>query len=141
MDYQDLLKPLICSRMMQLFYHHCHNLTSGEAFFSDHLAFGEYYDRLEEDYDRIAEYMIAVFGVEKFDTIEINSFVVEKLNLYRLENMSIEGMFKIALELEKEYYLMLMMLDSVGTIGIKNMVGDLAEASDVRVYKIQQRIK
>ena len=141
MKAEDFLRPLVYSRVLDHFYHHCHNLTYGESFVSDHALFAAFYAELGLQYDQLAEYLIATTGSASFQTQMINDAVAQKLSEYPVETMSPEIMFSVALQLEAEYYEYLVRLDAVGSVGVKNMVGAMAELADVRKYKIQQRLK
>jgi len=136
-----LLKAIIYSRVLHLFYHYCHLLTYGETFVGDHSLFGGFYEEMSDHYDRLSEYLIATLGNEAFETQKINMLVAEELQRFKIEKISTISMLAGALILEKEFYTSLQELDSVATIGLKNMIGDLAEKSDSRQYKILQRKK
>lgn len=141
MDQVTFLKAALAARTLQLYYHYCHNLVTGPSFTQDHAEFAMYYAQAEKDYDVIVEYMIANLGNKAFDTRAVNEVLLKKLASIKVEAMSAEEMFEMALELEKEYQEALENLEAVGSIGLKNALGAIAELSDVRVYKIQQRLK
>ena len=137
----DFLNVAIRARTMQMYYHFCHNLVSGETFFQDHEAFGEFYPALEGDYDRLVEYMIATLGPKALDVKLVNESLFDELNKLKVDKLCCCEMFEKGLELEQEYVKALTKLDKMAPIGLRNLVGDLAEKSDVRTYKIKQRIK
>ena len=134
------IKPIITSRLMQLYYHNCHHLTKGCSFFSDHEFFNTAYTALDSNYDRLSERYIAEYGVKAFETGTIITKIQEDLIEYKIETFDCKLMFDNALKLEKKYQQELQTLDKTASLGLKNLIGDLAEQSDVRIYKIQQRI-
>lgn len=141
MDQVSFLKAAIAARTLQLYYHYCHNLVTGPSFTQDHAEFAAYYAQAALDYDVIIEYMIANLGNKALDTQAVNEVLFKRLSTIKVEVMSAEEMFEIALELESEYQQALENLEDKGSIGLKNALGAIAEFSDVRKYKIQQRLK
>lgn len=135
-----LMKAIVTCRVMQLYYHNCHNLVSGETFFSDHSFFGDLYPRLESDYDRLAEFYIATFGKAAFETKALSTLVQEELDKFEVEKMSCKDMFSTSVELETKLYKELEAIDKKASIGLRNLIGDVAEQIDVRMYKLKQRL-
>lgn len=140
MDQVSLLKLVVSIRAMQLYYHYCHNLTSGPTFGSDHAMFNDFYSELACQYDQVAEYTVATIGVAKFDTVKISKAISMRLDKLSVEAMSPDKMFKEGLKLEKSLQEDLEEVDEKGSLGMKNLIGELAQTSDVRTYKIQQRL-
>jgi DNA-binding ferritin-like protein len=132
---------IIYLRCMQFFYQNCHNLVSGPTFFQDHCVFSEFYEKLTEDYDSCVERFIGLFGVDKIDLVEIQESAVEKLKSYPKSECSCE-MFETGLKMEEyiiEYIEKLCKQSySQGTL---NALAAIADCSEVRVYKIKQRIQ
>lgn len=142
MEQLNFLRPISKLRLLQLYYHNCHNLTKGIMFQQDHAFFAESYDRAENDYDSLVEYMIATLGNEAFNTATVIKHIAEELSEIKVEEMSSQEMYIKALELEVELYEELTELnDTSSRIGLINLIGDIATASDVRKYKMQQRLK
>lgn len=140
MDQATFLGTIVQARLLQLFYHYCHNLVSGKSFFQDHKAFKDFYQQTESDYDRLAEYLIAELGKKAFSASSVNKVLFKELSDIDIDKMCCCDMYEKALELEADYNKMLTKLDKLGKLGLKNLVGDLAEKSDVRVYMIKQRL-
>lgn len=134
------MRPIVSARVLQLYYHNCHNLISGEGFFTDHEFFGASYPRLESDYDRLTEYYICAFGPKAFETKLISKAINEALEKIEVEEMSAKEMYKQAVKFEQKFYKELGAVDKEASIGLRNLVGDLAEQIDVRMYKINQRL-
>lgn len=141
MDRLDLLQTVILSRVLHLFYQYCHNLSFGPTFVGDHKMFKDFYEQLVDDYDKITEYTIAHIKQSEFETSKINQAISQKLQQFQVEKMSMTKMCKSSTALELEFYSSLVNLNNVGDIGLKNMVGDFAERSNVRQYKLRQRLK
>lgn len=141
MDKVVLMRAIVSARILQLYYHSCHNLISGESFFADHEFFGGVYPQLETHYDRLAEYYICLFGKKAFETKILTKAVSEELEKHEIEEMCCCDMFKLSQKLETKFYKELENISKKASIGLANMVGDIAEQSDVRMYKIQQRLE
>lgn len=138
---KSLLASLIQARSMQLYYHYCHTLAYGCAFHSDHSFFGSSYAELEDDYDTLAEYFVSLFGNTKFKTAKVSELISEQLEEIQVESMDCEAMYNKALELEAQYQKYLVGVNKQGSIGLQNTVQGVATKSDVRTYKMQQRVK
>jgi len=138
---KQLLALIIQTRALQLFYHHCHNVVFGEQFHCDHIFFGEAYDNVEDNYDSLVEFFISIFGISKFDTVMVNNLVAEEVSEYSPEKMNAKKMYDAALILEKDFQNRITIVEAKSTVGLKNALGDIAQSSDVRIYKIKQRLK
>lgn len=136
-----LLQAVIYSRILHIYYQHCHNLTYGSSFVGDHTVFNDFYEEVADNYDRLSEYTVSQFGNKEFNTTVIHESIMEELQNYKVENMTSQEMFNSSLILEFKFYNILKELDIKASIGLKNMIGDFAEKSDVRQYKIKQRLK
>lgn len=131
-------------RTLQLFYHQAHNLSKGSSFFSDHDAFGGFYGEAEAGYDQVAERIIGLHGPEVFSLGRILKRVENNLSaLPRMELIkSNEDFFDIALVMEKELCGMCdAEIENGTTEGTKQMLGDLCNFSEIRQYKIKQRLR
>lgn len=128
-------------RTMQLFYHNCHNTMKGPTFNADHGIFGDFYSALESDYDSIIERMIGLSSVESVNLSQLNVKAASTLQHIPSHLEPVE-MFKLALGFEHQ---MLKICEAVAngqfSSGTKQLVGDVANASEMRIYKIKQRIK
>jgi len=129
----------ILCRAMQLFYHNCHNLCARVPFFTDHEAFAEFYSTLESTYDSVIERMLGL-------DVVIDLVVIQELAVAKLKSLSHPvdnaGMFLIGLNLEKEMCSIVEKLCSgQASQGVKNLLAGEADKSEVRQYKLKQRIK
>lgn len=140
MDQKQFLKVAARLRVLQLFYHNCHNLAHGPTFVADHGLLGDFYSQAEDHYDAVVEYMIATLGGQAFDTSMLAEAVCEELEKFKAETMPMPEMFLTALQLEAEMYSDIESLEKGSPIGLRNLLGDVGQASDVRKYKLKQRL-
>lgn len=134
---------LVCLRAMQLFAHSAHNLVSRTPFHQDHEFFGEVYSAMEGDYDDVIERIIGLYGE---DSLELKSLLVEVHN--KLQDAPSVGVkensvFYVYL-LDKEKYLCSEIsnyLKSPVSPGVEQLLGDICNKSEMRQYKIKQRLK
>lgn len=123
-------------RFLQLYAHNAHNLVSGEAFFADHEFLGGLYPAYEAAYDATVERMI---GLRM------------PLNLARLQAQAGEMVGKAT---GNAWFGSLLHGESViqdivekcfeeddYTQGTLNLLAQFADDSEVRTYKIQQRLR
>lgn len=140
MEPKQFLKVAARLRVLQMYYHNCHNLVAGPTFVADHGLFNDFYDQAEGHYDSVIEYMIATLGGQALDTALLIRAVCEELEKHQVEDMEVETMFMVALALEAEMYEDVTELEKNGPIGLRNLLGDIGQSSDVRKYKIKQRL-
>ncbi len=131
---------LIKARVLQMYYHYCHNLVTGSSFHADHAFFAANYAALEKDYDSLVEYFISMYGNKAFKTKIISEVIYEQLKDLDVEKMTAEEMYSEAMKQEEEYELYLAKCDDGAALGLSNLLQGLYTAADVRVYKIKQRL-
>jgi DNA-binding ferritin-like protein len=131
-------KIAILLRMAQLFAHNAHNLISGPSFFADHDFLGELYPVYESGYDSVVERMIGSQMSPNLLAIQIAA--IERLKVKPSEVKSPE-VFKEILKIEIELRKLIDMAQPGLSEGTKQMLGNLADDSEVRQYKLMQRIK
>ncbi len=138
MDKIGSLRAICQLRALQLYYHYCHNLTKGPSFNADHELFKSFYESADSEYDRMVEYHIAAFGSLESDTVTKQVAVL--LDGLSVEQMSTDEMFANGLKMEYDLYQDLTSIEEGSPIGFRNLLGDISESSDVRQYKIKQRL-
>lgn len=139
----ELLMEILCHlEAMNLYYHNAHNNVKGSFFFQDHAAFADYYAEAEDDYDALAERIIGLTGT----VIEINE--VLKKAYEKLAPISFSSfkenkeLFIKGLEFEQHLQNMCNQIDkSALSSGCRQLVGDIANSSEARTYKIKQRVR
>lgn len=140
---QGLETLVALTRAMNLFYHNCHNVVYGPQFASDHQMFGEFYVALDADYDQLAERCVGVFGRQCLDLNAILEKVETILeDLTKPHTSSVDDMLASAVKAEHELLTICNFTCKAPgvTSGIEQLVGTIAEQSEIRSYKLMQRI-
>lgn len=122
-------------RYMQFFAHFAHNMCKGETFLVDHPFLAELYSGYEDDYDAVIERMIGL--EEPLDLLKIHKAASDGLKVAE----SFEAAFKEILSCEEELCAALDKLNKGASIGTQNMLADMADRSEMRQYKLKQRLK
>ena len=130
-------------RAMQLFAHIGHNLVSGQNFKEDHEFLGELYETYEGVYDSLVERMIGL-GTDP-DLFEITNAANDMLqNVLYIDNASNDDWFSSLLDSEKSVCAIIQgaMRETFTdtTEATKNLLAQIADDSEQRQYKMQQRI-
>lgn len=125
-------------RFLQFYAHNAHNLIKGSTFFQDHGFLGELYPIYEGIYDGIIERMIGLG--EKVDLIEINEVAFNTMkksgtsdNPSKIFGDLLQGEKYVCREIEK------MLADY--SEGTRQMLGNICDQSEMRQYKLKQRIE
>ena len=130
-------KIALVLKYLELYAHQAHNLIKGQTFFADHDFLGEIYKIYSDEYDSVIERSI---GLGK----PVNIKKVNMLAAAELPNdvnVVIPKCFQEIISNEK--YLCQLVEQSVkgASQGTVQLLGDIANKSEMRQYKIQQRIK
>ena len=129
-------------RYLQLQAHNAHNQVTGEAFFADHEYLGELYQAYEEAYDAVVERIIG--SGQEIDLVSIQKDAAAKL----AKPVGVDDMFIIFLQGETVLCRKIEALCELPLIGgakrnlsqgTLNLLAGIADASEVRQYKIGQR--
>jgi DNA-binding ferritin-like protein len=133
---------LVQLRSMQLFYHNCHNLTKGQAFFGDHPAFNDFYSEIEDQYDSVVERAIGLYH-EPLDLSILLPAISKNLEMVLGDYNTPEDMLNGGLALEKELIKICDLVEDnpMATLGTKNLIAGIADSSEIRSYKLNQRLK
>lgn len=126
-------------RMMQFYSHICHNATSGTTFFEDHAFFGELYAAYETAYDDVVERCIGL-GVS-IDLFKLHQSAVNMLEAHKGIKADPKSMFKGVLEQENNMLKLIELAIPKATEGTKQFLGNLYDQSEMRKYKLGQRVK
>jgi len=125
-------------RLSQLYAHMAHNLTGGETFFQDHSFFGDLYGTYEDAYDGIIERMIGIGQTP--DIVGITKKACEFLADHSSDKTAEVFYSKLsATEIQIRG-----LIDNVlkgQSQGTTNFLQGLADESEVRSFKISQRLK
>lgn len=130
---------VILLRMAQLYTHNAHNLVKGTAFFEDHKFLGELYPVYEEAYDSVVERMIG--NNQTIDLIQVQKRAAESLSFAPEDKGDGLKIFKYILFMEEHICALIESIKQSVSEGTKQLLGDIANASEIRQYKLKQRIK
>ena len=127
-------------REAQLFAHAAHNLVHGTSFFADHEFLGEAYEAYTKAYDETIERMIGLD--EEVNPLLITSDAATSANeTFHVRRMDSYEMFYALIGLEKEICQLVKETIEAGVShGTSNLLEGFADHSEVRQYKIAQRI-
>jgi len=128
-------------REAQIFAHAAHNLVQGSSFFSDHEFLGEAYEAYTKAYDDTIERMIGL-GTQDVNPLSITAEAAnDALENYKLDNADSYDIFYALLGLEKNICQIVRDIIEKGvTHGTSNLLEGFADQSEMRQYKINQRI-
>jgi len=128
---------------MNLFAHSAHNLVKGPLFMQDHDFFGEVYPAYEADYDSVAERTIGTKGEAELALTPIAAGAAIKLkgapavgvadnSTYYQHLLQMEGELCALIEAQ---------IQAGASEGTRQMLGNICDTSEIRQYKIKQRLK
>lgn len=122
-------------RYMQLLSHIGHNILGGATFFQDHAFLSELYSAYEGHYDDIVERMIGLD--EEIDLVAVQKDAISGLKAPK----SYESCYKELLDCEEELCRMIEELAKGSSQGTIDLIGAIGSSSEVRQYKLKQRLK
>lgn len=126
-----------------------HWQASADPFYGDHLLYERLYDSVVKSVDRVAEKSVGMGCSDLADPsrlIKYSGAVLEAMYLVRPGIPQASDLVVRALYVEKEYLKMLQAmsdsLESKGllTMGVDNMLAELADQAEERVYLLKQRL-
>jgi len=128
-------------RMMNLYYHHLHNIAHGPCFAADHALMADFYAQAEVSYDMLIERYIGLGNdCDKDHLLEI---ITEAHKV--LESMpdvsDMETHFHHAINLESLLRAELESAAEGASKGTQNLLEQLMDESEARAYKLKQRVK
>lgn len=131
----------ILLRCLQLYSHNAHHLVARSVFFQDHEFLGSLYLVAEEDYDSVIERIIGLFGSDGLDLPNIQLMACQKMASLPSLVKENAAYMQVILQLEKELCVHIEELVRSGqtTVGTEQMLGDVADKSEIRQYKLKQR--
>jgi len=140
---EHLIKVAALFRAGQFYAHHAHNNVKGILFHSDHEFFGELYPTYEAAYDGCVERYIGTCG-KPVDSLRLAGDSLDLLTDLPIEcGENNHAFYQGILHVERA---ICTYIESCGkaagmTEGTRQMLGNLADESEVRQYKIKQRLK
>ena len=133
---QDLAKTY---RAAQLFAHNAHNTIKGQTFFQDHEFFATTYGSFEEAYDAVIERMIGLGFV--FDIAVLTKDAGASASTYPVQRMTAKDLFEALLGFETIICTIIKgYMDNKVSNGTQDLLQGLADDSEMRQYKIKQRL-
>jgi DNA-binding ferritin-like protein len=110
-------------------------------FFADHDALGDFYEALQNEYDRAGEKYVSLYG--SYDIGQVMQMVMSSMQGMPSQVKENKEYFTYLLGKEKEVCSMVDMLVKQGgySEGCKNLLADICTVSESRQYLIKQRIK
>jgi DNA-binding ferritin-like protein len=126
-------------KILNMYSHAAHNLASKSLFFQDHDYLGELYEAYDEHYDEVIERMIGLGLLVDITQITMKACqAFSQMDLTVPENID---NFKKIIELERALLQAIKIEYPDMSIGTQQLVGDIADTSEARLYKLQQRVK
>ena len=133
---------LVHTRAMNLITHHFHNICGRVGFFGDHAFFNEVYEALDAAYDSVAERLIGLHDSTAVPLIQVLEASNMKLKQLPQDYKDNAQMFQVLLQLENEMKGIIEEYIKSGQYsqGTVNMLAQLADDSEMRIYKIKRRL-
>jgi DNA-binding ferritin-like protein len=140
---EQFLELLSSVRALSWGYQQAHWISKNALFYQDHLLFERLYEGVDSEADLIAE---KVMGITKdganIGLLEVIKRAHKMLSSFPQNAKENSEMFKFMLAIEKEFvvYCTRCEADKTNSLGFKNLVADLADRSEGRMYLLQQRL-
>ncbi len=122
-------------RHLQFYAHFAHNSVGGETFIQDHAFLGELYAAYEDAYDLLIERMIGID--EPLDLLKIHQSASSDLSVPK----SFKEAFEHILSGEEDICAACEKIAKGASLGTENMLAGLADQSEMRQFKLKQRLK
>lgn len=134
---------LVHFRAMQFFAQNAHHLVARAPFHSDHSFFGETYEAMADAYDSVAERIIGLMGEEALKPQTIPLEANEKIKMAPSTGVKENKVFyQFQLMMEQELCKRISAAIAAGVSpGTEQLLGTFCDESEIRQYKIKQRIK
>lgn len=138
-----LEKLAIALRALQLYGQHAHNNCRGKSFLPDHEMFASSYEAAAAAYDSVVERIIGSTG-KSVDTLTLSTEAIKLTTSCSREagECNVE-FFKGVLRLEITIcaYVDKLCISEQLPEGTKQLIGDIADKSMSRQYKLKQRLQ
>jgi DNA-binding ferritin-like protein len=129
-------------RGMYFFAHGAHHLVKGTPFHSDHNFFGEVYGEIEGDFDDVAERIIGLYGEETLKLDVVLGSAASKISDAPSVGVPDNKIFYEYQErLESRLRNLIKQIIEAGVSpGVEQLIGEIANKSEMRSYKIKRRL-
>lgn len=131
-------------RALQIYAHHAHNNCVGSTFMQDHEMFGAIYPEAEADYDSVVERIIGTANGKPLDTLTLTSeAAASTVKLGRDPGDCNCNFFSSILKMELGLCMLVDKCVASGEYpeGTVQLIGNIADKSMSRQYKLRQRMK
>lgn len=129
----------IILKLLNLYTHAAHNLAKGSLFLEDHAFLGELYPQYDTDYDDTIERMMGL-GMPT----DIKSITQKACAAFSASDLDVpenSAYYKRVLELEQALQQTIKAEYTKASIGTQQLIGEMANKSEARIYKLKQRTK
>ena len=137
-----LLNLLAMLRAVQIVHHTAHWQTQGSTFYGDHLLFERLYSALGDEFDTLAEKIVAMHGpaaVDAVDQMQRIATVVKRATESEKDlskrSLLLEEGLQTVLEAVRDY----LRKENELSIGLDNFLQGLADSHETAVYLLKQR--
>lgn len=130
-------------RAMQIYSQSAHHLVKSTPFHSDHAFFGDVYESVAGDFDDVAERIVGLYGEEHLHLPAMLQSIANKLAdapCCGVEDNKVFYDYQYKLE-ERLKNLIKQIIASGVSAGVEQLIGEIANKSEMRCYKIKQRMK
>lgn len=138
--YSELLAKL---RILSMYYQTAHWQVKNAIFYSDHILLERLYNEASSRVDQVAEKGLGVTGdravVNLKHQLSLMSIVAAALPTEAPDN-STYFQASLKLEMELQEFCKVHDADPALAVGCKNMIGDIADESEARIYLLKQRL-
>ena len=129
---------LVCLKSLSEYYQMAHWQSKGENFYEYHLLFERLYGSAGDSIDAVAEKLIGIGeGQEKLNLPEIIKQQYSKIKMLPV-NASAEAFLNASIGLENELCAKIEEIEPSYSVGVRNMLGDIADKAEGRKYLIKQ---
>lgn len=139
-----MLELAVVLKALKIYAHAAHHTCTRIVFNQDHDILSDIYTKADSDYDDVIERYIGIYGDESLDEMKINKLAVDKAAKLPLKDVKENKEMLVAcLDLHKEICAKIEVLCKNGKTsqGTIQLLGDIANASEVTQYKLKQRTK
>ena len=128
---------------MNIYAQSAHHLVKGTPFHSDHAFFGDTYDALIGAYDSVAERIVGLYGEEPLKLDVVMSMAMNKIaDAPSIGVMDNKVFYEYQERLESRLRDLVAKIIATGVSpGVEQLIGEMANQSEIRSYKIKQRMK
>jgi DNA-binding ferritin-like protein len=139
-----MLELAVLVKALELFSHSAHHIVARAVFIPDHEMLGGIYSKMNTDYDNIIERFVGLKGSEALDEQQVLQAAVQKCGASSLKGVAEnKAVLLVCLQHIKDINAKIEVLckEPGVTQGSIQMLGNIADANEVLIYKLQQRCK